>query len=1694
MKRLLFHFLFNLILLNGVWAQTYPVQTNVQITAPYSTFLSDYVAVGSNRFIVNAFLADLARPQLQVRFRLSIEGADISLKTKPGYIGNPFLLTSGFPTQILGEDLTEYFMPEHLDLVGITETQLRRTGALPEGIYRFSVEVLEYNRGVQISNSATATAWLILNDPPVINLPYQNEVISANDPQTVRFQWTPRHTGSPNSAFTTNYEFKLVEIWPESRNPNDAILTSNPLYVTELTATSLIYGLGQPPLIPGRKYAFQIQARAATGIEVLDLFKNQGRSEVHSFTFGETCNPPTQITGQAVGNTKLRLNWEPSHFSSSVAVMYRESNEGGFFFEEDTYISNHTLSKLKQGKTYEVILRSQCGTLISEDSPPFFINTGNDATAFACGNLDLDFDLTNKDPIIELFSGNIIYAGDFEVKLDSVSGSKGKFSGGGVATFPFLNFVTARVAFKDVLVNTDFRMVDGNITSYYNPNSAMMADLDKEEPEINTTNDGNAQDSTASQPNLKDSTSTNYEVVDSIYTNESGQIILVANGKETEVDLAPGEEKTFTDAAGNTITVNENGVATTSAPSSTGAANGTNNSTEDGFTISIGPLVAHIKATEAPRSEDGKCYYDEVEVSFELLMADNTQQLDPKIKLDGGILSLVKDCETDEILSLEINWQDDEGFDMGKVAYLGVKVLDVHLAFTEDELTEGSVTLEVKNDSDVNLNPITVLRAGVSGQFKYQYEARSKDYTGTFDFGGISNVNIDILKGSKTIASLKDGEFNKEGWLKGHLDLVSPVTFKSGAMDVRFTKFKSDIEFSLAKGFNTTSGDIRFEVVIPNLQGSIKGKTLVENSQYTTELTANSLIAFGMTLSDLNLALNMDETLDFESISGTMKATHPEFGVALDVLNFEVKQGTLTAFSCAGSVAYDQLAIRINQANYQAGQQLLRLDGQVEQSVGGIVVAASVDDFTIDTEGNITMGDYAVDISGVRTFGPLTVALSATVEGEKKNKWISTVAEASFSLRPEGSSEEIQITRATINFEKKKGKEQYRNISIKLEDSHLATANIGPLQAYLTSAQLNIVHDGDYISGEPGDENNARIGANSYLAIRVQLLEDKHLGGLVYLDKGITGIVRFNFSGAGLGGKFAYGGIENINLSARKGDQTIAALRDGSLQDSGTLTGKLTALEGATFASGVAALTVNELELDVTVSFLSPQPSADILSGTGLLTLSQIKGMDGQFSIGLEYDDQDNFTASIQNNSEVAAMGMRLSSFAVNVELSPELDVRLIEGQMKANHDEFDAALIVNEFRIEAGELVSFNIEGKVNHKGFFLDISRALYQNEALRLDGKIAMNVTGTSAWLEVKEFGVSALGEVTIKKVAGEFDKSPVLVKFSAGLADSHFQGTFTGELASIGLAGKIDIGVESSQYNFAYLELTAKSNIPLGGTGLKLTKLGGQLGYNYVLKYNNSTTPEGQPQEGNYIIGLTLGVADIGDMAELTGNPVVQFGKSHLSMILNGNLKVPRFKPVLSGEMQVNYKLPDNTISGGVQAELNVPPQSGKAFRGQFDMDFNVAASEWSVSSSQISASLLEKIDFNGNIDLKGKTGTENISGYLSGVSSYEFSKDYEFSMFSFDFKASVDAGFNFQGRINFSDTGLDGKAQIYVYVNGELGVTTSMLGYSKLIELSGNMRSAVSFNNTSATLEGKLTMKVNVFGNERSVDVNIIQTI
>jgi TANFOR domain-containing protein len=534
-----------------VHAQVYPVQGSASLIPPYALRLSDYATSTSDRMVMNVLLADVTKAELHVRFRISIVGQNVKLETKPEYIGSSITMQGGIPLRLTNIELAEYFDPNHLNFSGISKNDFLKTGFLPEGFYQFCFEVYEYNRGVKISNTICAPAWLILNDPPLINLPMNGSKLKPLSPQNVILQWTPRHTGSPNAAFTTEYEVKMVEVWPANRNPNDAILTQPTIYETTTNSTTLVYGPDATQLEPGRTYAFRVQARAVTAAEQLDLFKNNGYSETVSFVYGDACDPPANIIAQAETPSRFTLQWDAATSQTGYTVQYRVKGQADAnWYSTTSLLPSAEISGLQPSTTYEYEVMSTCGAFESTFGNIATITTPDiSQQGYVCGVAPGDFNLDPSQLLPILKVGDIVNAGDFDVTITKVRGADGVFTGEGAVVVPFLNQVKGKVAFENITVNNDKRMVNGfmNLTG------------------------GGVEVVPSGVLNFMDQLSQTLNVVDSALNIARQYVTPVPDPNtfvaDTLITVAGGINKVYKDVAtGNIIVVDNSGKATAIPP------------------------------------------------------------------------------------------------------------------------------------------------------------------------------------------------------------------------------------------------------------------------------------------------------------------------------------------------------------------------------------------------------------------------------------------------------------------------------------------------------------------------------------------------------------------------------------------------------------------------------------------------------------------------------------------------------------------------------------------------------------------------------------------------------------------------------------------------------------------------------------------------------------------------------------------------------------------------------------------------------------------------------------------------------------------------------------------------------------------------------------------------------------------------
>lgn len=273
-------------------AQSEPILVTLSALPPYA---SDLTAWESNPDKVLIRLQNRTGESYQVRlsgFAESI-GGDTRIVTKNNYPRN--LITVG-PNAVVNLNLRDLqiFTADAVDVFGAEKTTIARTKQLPEGSYRMCVRALEFSTLEPLSPaepSGCATFLIRLSEPPRPLMPACGTTVVATKPQRVIFQWSVP-AGAPAG---TQYDFEMTEV-PQGRDPNDALASkTSPVFFTRRLSGSLLsYGPAEPPLVPGRTYAWRVRASDPTGGT---SFRNDGYGEVCSFTW----NALTPLIGEEDG-------------------------------------------------------------------------------------------------------------------------------------------------------------------------------------------------------------------------------------------------------------------------------------------------------------------------------------------------------------------------------------------------------------------------------------------------------------------------------------------------------------------------------------------------------------------------------------------------------------------------------------------------------------------------------------------------------------------------------------------------------------------------------------------------------------------------------------------------------------------------------------------------------------------------------------------------------------------------------------------------------------------------------------------------------------------------------------------------------------------------------------------------------------------------------------------------------------------------------------------------------------------------------------------------------------------------------------------------------------------------------------------------------------------------------------------------
>ena len=554
------------------FAQQYPVRLVPVVFPPYNVRLSDYALNSEPKLQLQVLMTDLLEPPHKTGIKLSLESGGRVIAVSAPFVNglDPFMLQPGNNISLSNLDLKPLFKLENLS--GISPANYAK--ALPDGLYQYCFQAYDFYTKNNLSQKSCASVYQVLYEPPFLNLPQKGEKVTKKaEFQGVVFNWSPRQL-APN----TKYIFTLKEIWDKQRDPVSAFLAARVLWKEESFAPSLYYGVDKTQLIPGRRYAWQVQAVSGTPqynhspIQEGGVYKNNGLSEIFFFDYVENCPVPAFLMAKTTARGRAEIQWMLQGASSKqFRVEYRKKGSSSPWLSETSYQTSAILSGLENNTEYEYRVGAVCG-----ENKSFDPNDLSQADAFAysgvqyfttnfsnqnknsaqCGVMP-HVDLANKKPYDRQLTPNEVFtAGDFPVTVITAQGTAGNYTGEGFIQVPYLADTKIKVKFNNIQLNSDKQLINGTVETEYDANESAVHYASAGLGEI------------FGDKGIKD-IKINYEIkkITLVMTPAPGVLRIVGidpNGenKGPVQELPAGRDYTITDSSGKIWQVDEQGTVT----------------------------------------------------------------------------------------------------------------------------------------------------------------------------------------------------------------------------------------------------------------------------------------------------------------------------------------------------------------------------------------------------------------------------------------------------------------------------------------------------------------------------------------------------------------------------------------------------------------------------------------------------------------------------------------------------------------------------------------------------------------------------------------------------------------------------------------------------------------------------------------------------------------------------------------------------------------------------------------------------------------------------------------------------------------------------------------------------------------------------------------------------------------------------
>ncbi len=289
------------------------IAQSVIVLPPYSAKLSDYTQKPGKIQVFILASSSVGSPTINVyvQGKIASFNGNIEISTKPGSKASGIIaLPMNTLRMLTAAEISAIFNDQTLVYKGITRTEVLKNG-LPEGSYQFCFTVYQSSDGAVIAPEICSAPFSFSAvEPPMIIQPQNNTNVPSQLPQNILFQWTM----PPQAPLGTKYTLKILEMDKPDRNPDEAFnATGYPVFFeTTVLSPLYMYTVASPILVKGKKYAFRVTAvspAASAGPTrsaptETSIFKNNGNSEVYSFTYTQQSN----VTGGPGSDISMSQN------------------------------------------------------------------------------------------------------------------------------------------------------------------------------------------------------------------------------------------------------------------------------------------------------------------------------------------------------------------------------------------------------------------------------------------------------------------------------------------------------------------------------------------------------------------------------------------------------------------------------------------------------------------------------------------------------------------------------------------------------------------------------------------------------------------------------------------------------------------------------------------------------------------------------------------------------------------------------------------------------------------------------------------------------------------------------------------------------------------------------------------------------------------------------------------------------------------------------------------------------------------------------------------------------------------------------------------------------------------------------------------------------------------------------------------